>query len=326
MHVVIYLPPAFYAAIAAAIVETLQVVNQIRGEATFTFELVSRRGRSRSGVVFDARPKPTRKMDLLIVLAGSGVDAADTVRLHEEEIPKLAPLLARAVREQAVIAGTCGAGYLLAGAGLLAGKRATIAWWLAAVARQRFPDVRWEPSRMVVRAGRIYTGGGAFAGLDLLSTLLVDLGFAREERKVRRLLVLPPTRMSQLPYEDALATHVEPFEARLLALAMPRIRTIDPVALAKALGTSSRSLSRRMHDELGITPGKWLQARRLGYACTLLEDSTLTIAEVCHRIGYEDVASFSRLFSRTTGMTPTEYRRERAPTKRSPGARLSISA
>ena len=42
----------------------------------------------------------------------------------------------------------------------------------------------------------------------------------------------------------------------------------------------------------------------------LLESTQLAISEICYRVGYQDVASFSRLFSRITGMPPGEYRRQ----------------
>ncbi|WP_366838914.1 helix-turn-helix domain-containing protein [Chitinophaga sp.] len=42
----------------------------------------------------------------------------------------------------------------------------------------------------------------------------------------------------------------------------------------------------------------------------LLGATKLSISEICYRVGYEDLASFSRLFAQTTGMAPGEFRRE----------------
>jgi AraC-like DNA-binding protein len=69
-------------------------------------------------------------------------------------------------------------------------------------------------------------------------------------------------------------------------------------------------MSRRFNDELETNPGKWIQERRLEAARTLLEGTKLSIAEICYRIGYQDAASFSRLFSKTTGMAPGEFRKQ----------------
>ncbi len=126
-------------------------------------------------------------------------------------------------------------------------------------ASRRFPQVRWEPSRLIIRQGRIYTTGVAFASLELITRLLVDLGFAKEERKVRKLMVLPPSRQLQSPYEFSLADEVDPFEKYLNKLARENIQKLNLQFLARHFGTSSRTLSRKFVDELQTSPGKWIQ-------------------------------------------------------------------
>jgi transcriptional regulator GlxA family with amidase domain len=80
--------------------------------------------------------------------------------------------------------------------------------------------------------------------------------------------------------------------------------------LADELGLSARTLSRRFHDTLNISPGRWIQEKRLQKAKALLEKTRLSVSEICFQVGYEDVASFSRLFSKSTGMAPGEFRRQ----------------
>jgi len=315
MHVVIHLPPSFYSAIASTIVETLQAVNSLGASPVFSFEFVSRhsRARSRTGIVFPAKAKPSRKLDILVLLAGvspdADGDARQVLRALDDELPHVGPLVDLAVQQEAVIAATCAAPYLLAGTGLLNGKRATISWWLKKEASHKFPQVRWQPSRLVVRQGRLYTSGAGFAGLDLLTTLLVDLGFEEEERRVRKLMALPPTREFQSPYEMLPTGEVEPFEKKLDQLSKGNMKSLDLAFLARRLGMSSRTVSRKFWDEFQTSPGKWIQEKRLEMARSLLEESKLDVSEICQRVGYQDAASFSRLFSRTSGMTPTEYRK-----------------
>jgi AraC-like DNA-binding protein len=80
--------------------------------------------------------------------------------------------------------------------------------------------------------------------------------------------------------------------------------------LAQRLGMSSRTLSRRFFAEFRTSPGKWIQEKRLATARTLLEVTKLNVSEVCYRVGYQDLASFSRLFAKTTGMPPGEFRKQ----------------
>ncbi|WP_394822460.1 GlxA family transcriptional regulator [Pendulispora albinea] len=311
MHVAFYLQPSFYSAIAAALVETLQTVNAVRASPAFSFEFVSRvpRAVSKSGIVFSARTKPSRKVDVLVLLATATIDPHETVNLLDGELPYVTPFIDRAIEEDATIAAICAAPYFLAGAGVLDGKRSTISWWLKDATSRRFPRVRWQPSRLVIRQGRIYTSGAGFAGLDLVTTMLVDLGFAKEERMVRKLMVLPPMREFQSPYEMVLPEQREPFEKKLNAVAKGSLEELSLDFLARRLGMSPRTLARRFSEELGTSPGKWVQEKRLERARWLLEGTKLDISEICHRVGYHDVPSFSRLFSRTTGMTPGEYRK-----------------
>lgn len=315
LHAVIWLPSTFYSAVAATLVEMFDLVNTLRGAPAISFEFVARQAdaTTTSGISFHTKREPSQRMDLLILLAMPGMRVPELVAALAQESRHAAPLITRAQRDGAIIAAHCGAGYFLADAGLLDRKRATISWWLKDDAQRRFPKVRWDASRVLVGDGRIYTCGGGFSGLELGKALLKDLGFVQEERLVRKLLVLPPSRQSQAPYEfpltDLLPLH-EPLRDRLEALARSQLRMLDLALLGAQLGLSPRTLARRFADELHTTPGRWIQDQRLEAAKTLLESTKLGIAEICYQVGYQDAASFSRLFNRIVGLPPGEYRRQ----------------
>jgi transcriptional regulator GlxA family with amidase domain len=117
-------------------------------------------------------------------------------------------------------------------------------------------------------------------------------------------MVLPPARQFQSPYEMSLPKEADEFERKLDNIAKKHVQNLSLEFVAEALGMSPRTLSRRFMTELQVSPGKWIQGKRLEAARGLLETTGLTVAEVCYRVGYQDAASFSRLFSRTSGMTP----------------------
>jgi transcriptional regulator GlxA family with amidase domain len=312
MHFVIYLPSGFYSAIASTIVEILQAINEFNKPEPFTFEFVSpyKQAVSRSGIVFMAKKRPSQKIDVLVLLTGRGSEVTPTSELLDEEARQAEQLIKTAQKQKALITATCGAAYLLAASGILNGKRATISWWLKKEVQQRFPRVKWEPSRIVVRDGRIYTSGGGFSGLELITTLLEDLGFSKQERRVRKLMVLPPSRQFQSPYEIALDNQLGPLEKKLNKLLKDNIDELSIPKMAKHLDMSSRTFARKFFEELQISPGKWLQQKRIDMAKTLLEKTNLSISEICYRIGYDDPSSFSRLFSKATGMGPNEFRKQ----------------
>jgi len=56
------------------------------------------------------------------------------------------------------------------------------------------------------------------------------------------------------------------------------------------------------------TPHQYLIKRRIGHAAQLLEKENLSISDVCNLVGFESIGSFSVLFKKETGMTPSNYR------------------
>jgi transcriptional regulator GlxA family with amidase domain len=315
IHVVIWLPTKFYSAVASTFVEILELVNNITRAKVFSFEFVSRRSpsNSTSGISFSSRTSPSRKMDVLVLLAMPGLEVPQLIRALDNESRFSKPIIALAQKQGAIIAAHCGGCFLLADSGALDGKRSTISWWLKTEAARRFPKVRWDASRLLIRHDRIYTCGGGFSGLELAKALLEDLGFAKEERIVRKLLLLPPARRFQSPYEFPLGTLSEDADRlvqRLNKISKKNLRMLNLDFLANELGMSKRTMARRFLDELETNPGKWIQERRLEAAKALLGGTKLNISEICYRIGYEDPASFSRLFSKTTGLAPGEFRRQ----------------
>jgi AraC-like DNA-binding protein len=121
------------------------------------------------------------------------------------------------------------------------------------------------------------------------------------------------TRRLQTPYEFPLeeaSAQTQRFRDKLDALLKGNMQALNLAVLSKRLGLSPRTLSRRFSDELQMSPGRWIQERRLDAAKQLLESTDLSVSEVCYRVGYQNVASFSRLFSREMGLPPGEFRRQ----------------
>jgi AraC-like DNA-binding protein len=81
--------------------------------------------------------------------------------------------------------------------------------------------------------------------------------------------------------------------------------------LADIAGMSVYQLDRRMRRVFGLTTGQWVLKSRISHASAILIETDLPIADVALEAGYADQSSFTRQFRRSTGVSPSEYRRLR---------------
>ena len=88
------------------------------------------------------------------------------------------------------------------------------------------------------------------------------------------------------------------------------LEVANPVEqMAGHSGLTSRTFKRRFTTATGDTPIVYVQRLRIERAKRRLERSGDPIERISWAVGYEDPASFRRLFKRLTGLTPGEYRR-----------------
>jgi AraC-like DNA-binding protein len=96
------------------------------------------------------------------------------------------------------------------------------------------------------------------------------------------------------------------FGARIAEL-LAREGPIDLEAAADRLAMSTRTLIRRLRSE-DLTFQALREDYRREQALRLLQDRSLTVADIATRLGYVDGSNFSRTFRRWFGATPVEVR------------------
>ncbi len=67
-------------------------------------------------------------------------------------------------------------------------------------------------------------------------------------------------------------------------------------------------LSRTFKEETGETFMEYLTSLRMKKAMELMKDPDYSIKDICTAVGYSDPNYFSRIFKKSEGLTPTEYR------------------
>jgi transcriptional regulator GlxA family with amidase domain len=228
------------------------------------------------------------------------------------EVPELIGWL-EALAPQVPVASVCTGAFFLAEAGLLDGEEATTNPMFEGQFRDRYPGVRLATDQVLVRSGRTLTAGTVTAGLHLGLHLVEQFAGVRLASLTARALAVDKNKRSQLPYalprlprsaSDSLVVRVLGWLGAHLGESGITLAT-----LARQHGVSVRTLSRRFQEATGITPLAALRGMRLEQARSLLEATTDSVDEITVAVGYQDARSFTRLFRREVGVTPTEYRR-----------------
>lgn len=86
--------------------------------------------------------------------------------------------------------------------------------------------------------------------------------------------------------------------------------------IATLVGHSPRTLKRKLAEQ-GTAFSEILEQQQRDRALMLLRAPDLSLEHVAERVGYSDVANFTRAFRRWTGLTPGAYRRATAKPPRS---------
>lgn len=89
--------------------------------------------------------------------------------------------------------------------------------------------------------------------------------------------------------------------------------TVDD--LSREVALSPFYLIRAFRHVYKQTPHQYLVGQRIARAKHLLRNSELSVTEICAAVGYESLGSFSTLFRRAAGVSPSTYRENSRPTQ-----------
>jgi len=272
-----------------------------------------KRVRAAGGIelVTDVLARHAPPADLVLVPA---LDPDVLERLERNRV--VVPYLQKAFQRGADVASACTGAFLLAEAGLLDGRSATTHWAFQDLFRARYPQVRLLPQAVLVDGGRVTTAGGATSFLSL-TLLLVERFFGQEvARAAAKMFLVDTNKSPQGAY--AIFTTQKQHEDDAIRSVQDLIE-VDPAAdlgtesLAKIAKMSTRTFARRFRAATGNTPLEYVQRARVEAAKRALEHASTSVQEVAARVGYGDPVAFRKLFVRTTGLTPSEYRLRYGP-------------
>ena len=78
--------------------------------------------------------------------------------------------------------------------------------------------------------------------------------------------------------------------------------------LADMVGMTPNALSRFFKQRTNRSISNYINEVRLGHATNMLADSTMSIAEISYRCGFNTISNFNRIFKNVKEITPKEFR------------------
>ncbi|MFE1783430.1 GlxA family transcriptional regulator [Streptomyces sp. NPDC059506] len=244
----------------------------------------------------------------LLVPGGNGTRRPD---------PRLIDWLREHARHAERIVSVCSGALLLAGAGLLDGRRATTHWSLCGHLARTHPAVDVDPEPIFVRDGNITTSAGVTAGIDLALTLVEeDHGRDTALAVARHLVVFLRRPGNQAQFSAQLAAQTarrEPLRQVQQWITEHPDADLSVENLADRAGLSPRHFARAFRSETGTTPGRYVERVRLEHARRLLEDTSDGVGQISRACGYGTPEAMRRAFVKALDTSPAEYRRRFHP-------------
>ncbi|GLZ31646.1 AraC family transcriptional regulator [Lentzea sp. NBRC 105346] len=243
-----------------------------------------------------------RPIDTVIVVGGWGYpDVAKD--------PVFTGHLRRVATGARRVAGICVGSLVLAGAGLLEGRRATTHWAFLDELAACGVDV--DRDAIFVSDGNVITSAGVTAGIDLaLAMIEQDHGAALARRIAQYLVVFlqRPGGQSQFSVRSRLQpVRDDALRALLDAIADDPGREWTVPTMARQAAMSTRHFARIFPRHVGLSPAQYVERARVEAAAELLAGAE-SLDVVARRSGFGSAETMRRAFLRVLGVPPGSYR------------------
>jgi transcriptional regulator GlxA family with amidase domain len=265
------------------------MANYVAGETLYGWRIVTLDGRpAQASNGLTLQPTATLaeagELDVLFVCGGVNIRHAVSLKLKET--------LRRVAHDGVALGALCTGSFILAEAGLLAGRRCAI---------------HWENL-----AGDRLTCTGGVAPLDLMLTLIeARLGNDLAQRISEQFIVERVRTGSDNQHaltrgRIGAVAPVVTLAARAMENALSEPMNVGEIA--REAGVSARQLERLFKHHLGIHPGQFYLSLRLDRARQLLRQTGLSVTEIGVACGFQSMSHFAAIYSRRFGHTPRAER------------------
>lgn len=294
----------------ASAIEPLRAANMIAGTRLYEVVAFSAEGGavvSSSGVSVECSAAKMMSGTLHTVFVCAGGNPSDWTRTQAVE-----RAMKRVSRLGVRIGGISSGSYLLAKAGLLDNREFTIHWEHAPVLRETFPHLNPRQARYVIDGNRITCAGGV-APLEMMCAMIAERMGTDFARRVSDWYLHSTVAKADAPQRASDPERFGTNHPGLLAVLHKMEATIeqplDRRAMAAIAGLSPRHLDRLFQQQMAASFLDVYHGIRLDHARRLLQQSSLSVAEIAVACGFYGRGHFSRAYKMKFGATPAQARR-----------------
>ena len=302
------LVPGFALMSYAAAIEPLRAANLLSGKELYRWWHAAPGGKpvmasNGLAIIPDCGTSSDPNADTVFVCAGGNPAIFDDKAVFA--------WLRRLARRGVTMGGISGGPYLLAKAGLLDERRATLHWEHMPAFREAFPDVTVVPSLFEIDGNRITCSGGISA-LDMMVALIERDHGRQLAASVGDWFLHTHIREGFGPQRMDLRYRLGVAHEKLLSVLRAMERSIEtPLPrgeLARQAGISLRQLERLFQRHIGHGIHSHYRWLRLERARQLLRETSLPVLDVALATGFASSSQFARAYSRAFGEPPSDTR------------------
>lgn len=304
----ILLLPSFSMMALASLIEPMRVANRFGGPL-YEWVFLSVDGaavQASNGlpVAADAAIRDVESVQTLIVQASF------------EPLKSVTPELLGWLRQQARMGAVLGAldtgAWVLAEAGLLAGKQCTMHWEAVPAFLETYDGIEISLNLFEL-SPRLFTCAGGTAAIDMMLALIAEDHGTDLAVRVAEQFIHNSLRVRSDSQRMSLVEQLGISNPKLVQAIQTMERNIetplDVEEIGDKVGVTRRQLERLFRTHLNDTPSNFYMKLRLTHARRLLQQTDMSITQISVACGFSAAAHFSRAYSSRFGRSPKRDRK-----------------
>ncbi len=309
-HILIVVTPNFNIAATTAFIDPFRAANYLEGDTAFRWQIASASGGpclASNGLTVETRrlgDVQNEQFDIVVMSASWTPEAAAT--------PQLLANLRKWARAGSIMGSLDTGAFILADAGLLSGKRATVHYEHIDALKELHADVDVSED-IFVHDEKRFTCAGGIASADIALQIIQAISGDALANAAARYIFHPLMRPSGTPQNPAnfepLGSHVPASIRQAISVMEQHLENALSIPeIADRVRISHRQLNRLFLRYVGKSPAIYYRDIRLDRARGLVTQTDMAMSEIAIASGFASQVHFSRAYRERFGLPPRSDR------------------